>query len=637
MKYLLEIADVVATKKDGSEIHKIKQDHNAEIEEEVTKALYKDDVDEIIAHLFPSGISISTDFYNTLQEFRHLVGYKPVFCTLMGHLWAKLYDELTPDKQKILLDSLMDEKSRGIWRAISFFPEFCSRSDIEPQFAAGWFYRLGGKVKDDMANWDFFNGVKNYAFHFPVSGMKIFEIYIAEQLDELKSSLAALLLGTVRSKATKGDYKKEIISHWDEQLLTSSEVNMRLVYHRSLPISFDMGNLSVQELDCELTKMLKGEPEEVSEAFLIIWRCLRSEKADDDFVKFAMKWFHKNASSKLPDAAKYHLVNAMWFFNTPGKQKIDINASEADDLLIAIQPIPENNHETWNYFEMYLEERLKQDTVAFEGTLEKLVTANPKGMTAQFQSDAFDHLKTQMCQSKNQNFITSWSLSTDKNKRKIARAILQKSESVVFSQDAISEVNEKQLEVALLELICKPLIDAQKTSEYLLALETSFRNVRPELKQMFKNEMILQAINYPGVCLGNWEKIENPSDLLKEVIDDAKKYFERLNSIKNSPAISFTFPGCKEAAKREANEFSNKISKEAIEKSIFAKLAKNIHIVYGNKWAVMMVDGKLGQATNFNEFSHSMEFPRFEIIDPEGMAIRRIQAIKASKETEDGK
>lgn len=635
MKYLLEIADAVVTKKKDTKINEIKQDHKAEIKAEITKVTDKD-IDKILTHIFPSGIPANTDFYNALQKFQNLIGYENVSHTLGGRIWARVYNKLTLDKQRVLLDSLMDEINRGVWRAIFLLPEFCSRSDIEPQFAAGWFYRFGNKVKDDMANWGFFNGVKNYAFHFPASGIKVFEIYMAEQPDELKSSLAALLLGTVRSKAVKGDYKKDIISRWDEQLLKDSEVKMRLVYYRSLPISFDMGDLSTQELDCELTKMLNGEPEEVGEAFSIIWRCLKGERVDDDFVKFAMKWFTKNVSSGLPDAAKYHLVNAMWFFNTPGKQKIDIKASKADDLLVAIQPIPENNHGTWDYFEMYLDERLKQDTVAFESILEKLVDANPKGMVAKFQNDTFDHLKTQICQSKTQDFITNWSLSKNANKRKIVRSILQKSESVAFSQDAISKATEEQLEITLQEVIRRPLL-AEKSLAYLLALEPAFRDVKPALKKLFKNEMILQAINYPGICLGNWEKIENPSDLLKDVIADAKKYFEKLNTIKDSPAISFTFPGCKEAAKREANEFSNKISREAKDKSIFAKLAKNIHIIYGNKWAVMTVDGKLGQATDFHKFDHSMEFPRIEIIDPEGMAIRRVQMVKTGEETKDGK
>jgi len=634
MKYLLEIAEAIRTKKEDEKINGITRVHKAEIEEEATKAS-DEDVDEIFARLFPSGTPISTDFYNSLQNFQHRIGYGSALYALGGRIWARACIDITPEKQKMLLDWLLDEKGGGVWRGIFYLPEFCSLVEIEAQFAAGWFYRFGVIVKDDMANWDFFNGVKNYAFHFPISGMKVFETYITEQLDHLKITLAAILLGTVRSQPTQGRFDRAIIDHWDKQIRTSSQINMRLIYYRSLPTSFDLGSLSVQELNNELTTMLRAEPEEISEAFSIVWRCLKSERADFDFVKFAMDWFSKNVSSKLPDAAKYHLVNAMWFFNTPGKQKKDIKASDADDLLVAIQPIPESNRGTWEYLEMYLVERLHQDTMSFENILGKFVNANPKGMIAQFQSEVFDHLKSEICQTKVQDFVTRWSLSMDTDKRQIVRAILQKSESVVLSQNVISEASDKQLEVALLEFIRMPLL-AEKTSEYLLALEPAFRSTKPALKQRFKNEMILQAINYPGACLDSWKKIENPSELLKEVITSAEKYFEKLNTLKNSPAISFTFPGCKEAAEREAREFSNKVTKEAKDKSIFEKFAKNIQIIYGTRWAIL-VDGKLGQITNFNEFGHSAEFPRVEIIDPEGMAIRKLQAASHIGEVENGR
>ena len=625
MKYIARIAKGISEGKTEGEIRQLATEGKKELEQEITK-LGDESIEEILNLLFPGEIPGDSKFYDVLQKFQHYSGYGPAFHSLAGRVWAIAYRGLEHDKRKVLLDSVFQEKGRGVWRAIFLLPEFCSRIDIEPEFAAGWFYRFGDAVKNDMANWDFFNGVKNYAFNFPMSGMKVFEVYVSEQLDNLKISLAALLLGTIRSQVAQGRFDRAVVEHWDSRIRTSPQINMRLIYHRSLPTSFDMGSLSTQELDCELTKMLKGTPEEISEAFSIIWRCLKSERADDDFVKFAMNWFSKNATSKLPDFAKYHLVNAMWFFRTPGKEKINIQASEADDLLIAIQPIQDNNRGTWDYLEMYLVERLKQDPAAFENILERLVNANPEGMVNQFRGEVLDHLKSELCQAKVHDFVTRWSLSTDTNKREIAGDILQKAESIVLSPDVISEASEKQLEIVLLEFIRKPTVVAEKVGAYLLALERAFRDAKPALKEKFKNEMILQAINYPGACLDKWKKIENQSELLKEVIASAEKYFERLNAIKDSPAISFTFPGCKEAAEREASEFSNKVSKEAREKSIFANLVKNVQIIYGTKWAIMMVDGKLGPATDFNELGHSMEFPRIEIIDPEGMAIRRVQS-----------
>ncbi|MBN1972585.1 MAG: hypothetical protein JW787_03030 [Sedimentisphaerales bacterium] len=636
MKILIKLADEIVKNNEHIELNKIRNEQKEEIKKQVEQA-QDNDIDEIITHLFPLGISISTDFYNKLHRFQGIIGFASDYYNLCGYIWARAYSKIPKEQKIVFLNSLFDEKSRGVWRAIFYLPEFCSRTEIESQFASEWFYRFGNKVKDDMANYGFFNGVKNYALHFPISGLKIYEKYLDEDLDNMKINLAALLLGTIRSQAIQGHIDKTVVDRWDKILLKSSQTEKRLIYYRSLHTSFDMGILSINNLDIELSKMIKGEPEEISEAFSIIWRCLRSERVDDNFVRYSMNWLSKNASSKLPDEAKYHIVDAMWFFTMPGKQKININALEADDLLVAIQPIPENNHGTWNYFEMYLEERLKQDFIAFENILEKLVVTNPSGIVSKFQSGIFDNLKTQIYQLKKHDFVTNWLLSIDMNKREIARTILLKSESVVLPQNVVSKANEKQLELALLELIRKPMIDAKKISEYLLALEPSFRNIKPELKQKFKNEMILQAINYPGMCLEKWEEVENPSDLLKEVIISAKKYFERLNAIKDSPAVSFTFPGCKEAAEREANEFSNKVSKEAHEQSIFAKLAKNIQIIYGSKWAVTTIDGKLGQATEFNQFGHSMEFPRVEIIDPEGMALRRLQITRGIEGTMNGK
>jgi len=71
--------------------------------------------------------------------------------------------------------------------------------------------------------------------------------------------------------------------------------------------------------------------------------------------------------------------------------------------------------------------------------------------------------------------------------------------------------------------------------------------------------------------------------------------------------------------------FSSKVGREAKEKSVFAKFARHFQIIYGDQWATF-VRGKLGGPSPFSSFGHEMEFPRLEAIDPEGMALRRLQA-----------
>ena len=52
---------------------------------------------------------------------------------------------------------------------------------------------------------------------------------------------------------------------------------------------------------------------------------------------------------------------------------------------------------------------------------------------------------------------------------------------------------------------------------------------------------------------------------------------------------------------------------------------KKVQLLYGKTWS-SFYGGKLGEASSLKQFSSSSEMPRLEIIDPEGMALRRLYA-----------
>lgn len=136
-------------------------------------------------------------------------------------------------------------------------------------------------------------------------------------------------------------------------------------------------------------------------------------------------------------------------------------------------------------------------------------------------------------------------------------------------------------------------------------LEPYLQNISAELKNEFKDEMITQAINYPGKCLNNWKKINTPSNLIKEIIESAEQYFKKLENISQSSAISFIFPELKNSFEIERREFSRKVSKGAHEESILSSLCKKVDIIYGKQWCVM-VNGKLGDPTPLKRISKKL-------------------------------
>ena len=96
----------------------------------------------------------------------------------------------------------------------------------------------------------------------------------------------------------------------------------------------------------------------------------------------------------------------------------------------------------------------------------------------------------------------------------------------------------------------------------------------------------------------------------------------------------FSFPEYENTIERGYGEFSNEVAQSARKQSIFAQLVKNVQIIYGSRWSILM-EGRLGEDTPFREIGSSMEFPRLEEIDPEGMALRRIRASAKIKGLED--
>ena len=186
-----------------------------------------------------------------------------------------------------------------------------------------------------------------------------------------------------------------------------------------------------------------------------------------------------------------------------------------------------------------------------------------------------------------------------------------------------------ELRLALWEFIRKPLLDGETTAHFLLMLEPLFQNTSDgELLGTFEQEMVLQAINYPGACLEKWKTVEKPSDLLNRVIEKADEYFEKIKKAHNSPINSFQFPDFLEAEEKGYRDLSRKISKGVHDQSLLLQLVTKVNLIYGDHWSTPDKGDQLGlgDPSPLDELSHQIEMPRLEMLMPETMALRRLEA-----------
>jgi len=382
---------------------------------------------------------------------------------------------------------------------------------------------------------------------------------------------------------------------------------------------------STEQLGIQLNEMLRGLPAEVDEAFSTVYHCMLGKLEDPSFINFAINWFIDNTSAKIPPASKHYVICTMHRLSYRGrKTKAAVDISTMNDLIVAAQPIPIENEGTWSELEYYLVDRLNDGQESLLAILERLADINMQGLSVQIAGGKFQYLISEMNKTSVEQVITPLLVSKNRAKRKLSIDFVYKLDKVFLSEQVLANIDEIQLKMILLEFIRAPLWE-EKAAELYLMLEPYFNQANQELQKLFNEEMSLQAINYPVSCLERWKKVETPSELLKQVISKAENYFKRLMDINDSPARGFFFPKYKEFDEKARRSLSNQISEGMRKHSVIISLVKHVQMVYGSTWCNLL-NGQLDKETRLTEFQESMEFPRVEAIDPEGMRMRRIRA-----------
>ena len=619
MEISLKIAEAIAK---GQSITKTWD--QATINKEMDNLTDKN-VEQIVNTLFPSGIPTDVRFYESLVSLPHYTGFSSSANDFHARIWQYAYKQASLDGRKSLLQSLLKGDSGLFWMGIRCLPKFIPQIESEPQFLSSWLISMAERVGRDLAGGDFYVAVQQYAYQSPKVALVILKKYLDDGLTEPSVTLAAIILGAVRAASLEGRISAKTVSKWDRMLKNGLNIEWRICRHRSWTVSFNLGVISTDQLGIQLNEMLRGLPAEVDEAFSTVYRCVVGKLEDTGFIDFAINWFINNTSTKIPPASKHYVISALVSLSHQGrKPKAAVDISTMNNLIIAVQPIPIENEGTWSELEYYLVDRLNDGQESLLTILERLADTNMQGLSAQIAGGKFQYLISEMNKTSVEQIITSLLVSKNRAKRRLSIDFIYKLDKVFLSEQVIANIDEIQLKMILLEFIRAPLWE-EKAAELYLMLEPYFNQASQELQKLFNEEMSLQAINYPISCLERWKKVETPSELLQQVISKAENYFKRLMDINDSPARGFFFPKYKEFDEKARRSLSNQISEGMRKHSVLISLVKHVQMVYGSTWCTLL-NGQLDKETRLAEFQETMEFPRVESIDPEGMRMRRIRA-----------
>jgi hypothetical protein len=223
-------------------------------------------------------------------------------------------------------------------------------------------------------------------------------------------------------------------------------------------------------------------------------------------------------------------------------------------------------------------------------------------------------------------FVSLLIFSDSQVARRYGRKFFELLKLTSLDSAVLAEVTEKRLLVAVLEYVSRP-VDGDVLASFFLALVPRILTCEPALRSRYKCEAIVQSVNMPGTFLKTIKMATRKHPLLIDVVTAAESYFEKLRPLRESAVNAFHNCEIDKAAILFSRKMSRTIQEGVEKNSLFAMMTgKPVAMLYGDRFA-MQVEGKFGDITDYQKFSHSTEWPRLPSIDPDGQALKSLQLI----------
>jgi len=568
-----------------------------------------------VAALFPDGVPLDVGFYARLVELHERLGWSEVSHVCVGLLWAEAVLSLSTTSQENLLTLFPTVKDPDFFMLLDSLHVFFQRVALRPEFAAGWLQAILKHIGNDMGAGAFWKSLAAYCDGQVDSALKALE-----QLHQSKGDsalpLAAYILGALRALPLEGSYQAALIKY-EATVASTPEPYCRAVYLRSWIQTAWRGKMCLKDLKDLAARISAAASVEQEEAFFVFTRFPLVPSLGSELMTFAMNWLESNAGPSISPMAKYHMVELTATLATTERY-------DAGGLILLVQPILPENKGTWTQLERYLVSLLKKDLNSFISFCERLGGGNARGWLAVMQTPrCFERLLQEMRSKDVGGLVIHFTFSHDAGCRKLGLFFFDELDLKSLPLSILAETGEFEIRLGIYEAQ-RTLIHGKATARFLITLIPRIESAAKELQNEFFDELVLQAKNFGGECRQEFEKRAGEFALLKKVIDAAKRYYDGLGAVQNSSIGQMDVSGYREAARLYGRRFSTEVSKGAEAASVFMQLFKHVNLLYGKQWSSFQ-SGTLGQSSGLQTISSSMEIPRLEIIDPEGMALRRLE------------
>jgi hypothetical protein len=190
---------------------------------------------------------------------------------------------------------------------------------------------------------------------------------------------------------------------------------------------------------------------------------------------------------------------------------------------------------------------------------------------------------------------------------------------------AVSAASDVQIELLLLEAQ-RRLLDSGALARLHACLATRVDDIGGDLAEFFHAECAVQCLNthqYRTVLTASAPNHE----YLPDIAADAADRLAEIAKAARSPALQMEVPGMARAQRLHDRKVIREVSQAVKDNSVFLSTMPTVSLLYGGgEYRTFLGNRPLSETSTMHSHSSSVEVPRLEFVDPEGMDQRRVVA-----------
>jgi hypothetical protein len=552
----------------------------------------------------------------SMAAYRYL-GVNDEVRRFMGRIWAELMRSWRNVERKRFLQ-LTVSNQHDVFQALDFGSEMLRHVCLTAEEALPWFAAAHRLVGNDLMQRGFWACVQNFCTTTPNEAVAVMESWLRQSPDAAALDVIANMLGWLRLCISPDDPAFQRFASF-EQVLQAGHPAWRGVYIRSWARIAEQ----VDEATAVAMRGLGSQPGGEDETS---WIYLLSSvaQADRKSWSWVLRELRGAAKPNLSSKAKYWVAAAALHGIEAGEHG---DADEWRDLLSAILPISLDEAAFfWQNVEHNLVTLAESNVDSMRLVMKALGAKSGATFLQLIRKGEFTYLLSVLARKGIHHLVCGdLCFGEGAQSRQLGLLLLAESGVQGLHKSVIDAATALHVELLLLEAQ-RFAIDYSALARLHACLAHRVDQIGGDLLFLFYDEVAIQALN-THAYRQTLSKEASDHEYLRAILRDVDERLGDTGKASESPALQMEVPHRRAADTLSRQRMAREVAKGVQEHSVFLNLIQQVTLLYGGRtWRTFRPDGTLSEASEMKVSSTTVEVPRLELLDPEGMQIRRLQA-----------